>query len=334
MSKLTLSDIAIASGVSLATAERILNGRGGVRQDKVQRVIAVAHALGYDRRLPEIHRSITRIELILARPQTTFFDRLVSAFVDMADLLDANVALHRTLIAQDPVECVARINAKVIRRAGLIIAAPDHPDVREALHNAQKAGTPIIQIVTRTTGFQADYVGIDNYAAGRTAAMFIARMCRKSGRVLALCPVERYVAHKDRLRGFSDYFAEFPDPGLAFDQVMLGHEEGLFSSNLLRNVLDEGREVAAFYNCGGQNGVLSSVLRTHPVGAGVFFVGHELTEHSAAALADGTMQIVIDQAPEIQARRALELMLHRIGLLSRPVENTPIQFTTITAQSL
>lgn len=334
MSRLTFLEIATASGVSLATVERVLNGRGGVRQDKVQRVIAAAQRLGYDRRLPEVHRGVTRIELILSRPDTTFFTRLTDAFVSIAGTLDAKVTLHRTLIAQDPAECVARINAKGLRRSGLIITAPDHPEVREALQQVQAAGTPVIQLVTRTAGFQADYVGIDNYAAGRTAAMFLSRMSRSRGLVLALCPIESYAAHKDRLRGFSDYFATAPNPDLCFDHILLGREEGSFSADLLRQVLDESAPVAGLYNCGGLNGVLCDVLRSHPAGKGIFFVGHELTDRSAAALSDGTMQVVIDQAPEVQARRALDLMLYRIGLLHHPVDNAPIRFITITAQNL
>ena len=47
----------------------------------------------------------------------------------------------------------------------------------------------------------------------------------------------------------------------------------------------------------------------HPRGRQVFFVGHELTERSVAALRDGVMSVVLDQAPEAQARRAIDLML-------------------------
>ena len=334
MSRPTFSRIAAAAGVSLSTVERVLNGRGGVRRDKVQRVIIAASDLGYDRRLPEVHRGMTRIELILSRPETPFFTRLVDAFVNMAGTLDEKVTLHRTLIAQDPAECVARINAKGLRRSGLIITAPDHPDVRDALRAVQEEGTPVIQLVTRTVGLHADYVGIDNYAAGRTAAMFISRMCRRAGHVLALCPIERYVAHKDRLRGFSDYFGASPNPDLSFSQILLGREEGSFSAALLREVLDDHPSVAAFYNCGGLNGVLCDVFRNHPTGQGVFFVGHELTQRSSAALSDGTMQVILDQVPEVQARCALDLMLQRIGLLRESIENKPIRFTTITAENL
>ncbi len=216
----------------------------------------------------------------------------------------------------------------------MIITAPDHPAVRDALQDVQRSGTPVIQLVTEVAGFTGDYVGINHTAAGRSAAMFLSRMCRKRGRVVALAPENRYEAHKQRLRGFSDYFAAFPNPDLDFSLVLLAPEKGIFGVELLRDVLNSGEAVAGFYNCGGLNGVLCDMLRTHPLGREVFYVGHELTERTAAALADRTMQVVLDQAPEVQARRALELMLFRLGVLSRPVNNPAISFLTFTAQNV
>jgi LacI family transcriptional regulator len=63
-------------------------------------------------------------------------------------------------------------------------------------------------------------------------------------------------------------------------------------------------------------------------------VGHELTDYTRKALNDGIMDIVLDQAPEAQARRALDLVLRRIGLTDIEPDNAPIRFVTITAESL
>ena len=76
------------------------------------------------------------------------------------------------------------------------------------------------------------------------------------------------------------------------------------------------------------------MLRRHPRGPRVFFVGHELTEHTAAALRDGVMAVVLDQAPEAQARRAIDLMLSKIGLLGSELDTTPIRFITYTAENV
>ena len=80
MSKTTFFDIARLAGVGTATVERVLNGRGGVRPATAAKVIAAARSLDYPKRLPEVHKGLLRIEVILVRPETTFSWRLSRAF--------------------------------------------------------------------------------------------------------------------------------------------------------------------------------------------------------------------------------------------------------------
>ena len=88
MPKPTVPDIAKQAGVGTATVERVLNGRGGVRPVTAERVVAAARALGYSRRLPDLHRGLLRIDVILVRPETTFFRRLSGAFERIGATLD------------------------------------------------------------------------------------------------------------------------------------------------------------------------------------------------------------------------------------------------------
>jgi len=46
------------------------------------------------------------------------------------------------------------------------------------------------------------------------------------------------------------------------------------------------------------------------------------------------MDIVLDQAPEAQARRALDLILRRLGLTDIEPDVAPIRFITITKEGL
>ena len=63
------------------------------------------------------------------------------------------------------------------------------------------------------------------------------------------------------------------------------------------------------------------------------FVGHELTEFSAALLREGVMTLAIDQAPELQARRSVELLLGYIGALEAGPAPTEIPFTLHTREN-
>ena len=100
------------------------------------------------------------------------------------------------------------------------------------------------------------------------------------------------------------------------------------------NALETWPELVGLYNIGAGNPALVDVLRSHPRGRQVFFIGHELTEVTSAALRDGTMSLVMDQAPEAQARRAIDLTLKRLGLLEAEVDAAPIRFITVTGENV
>jgi LacI family transcriptional regulator len=333
VSKPTFADIARRAGVGTATVERVLNGRGGVRPATVERVLAAARALDYPRRLPEVHRGLLRIDVVLVRPETTFYRRLARAFERIGATLDPAVRVHRTFTDEaDPAAIARLIGATEPRRAGLVLAVPDHPAIRAAVAGVA-ADLPVVHVVTRAHGSVGSLIGIDNYAAGRTAAMFLTRMQAKGGTAMALChPI--YQVHRERMRGFSDYLAEHPRDDLAFRWVGFGLDEARRCGNLLFQALETWPDLVGIYNVGAGNTALADVLRHRRIRAEVFFVGHELSDATTAALREGLMQVVLDQAPEAQARRAIDLMLKRLGLLDMEVDLSPIRFVTVTAESL
>ena len=333
MSKPNYRDIARHAGVGTATVERVLNGRGGVRPDLVARVVIAARALKYPRTLPDTHRGLLRIEVLMVRPETTFYRRLSRAFERIAATLDPLVVVQRSFTEEMKPEAIARrILSTETPRAGLILAVPNSPLISAAVEAVVARGIPVVHVVTRASGHTGEFVGIDNQAAGRTAAFFIARMARAQGPVVALChPI--YQVHRDRIRGFSDYFLKHPGP-IAFEWLGFTRDEEHFSAETLAMVLERHPDLVGLYNAGGANAALISVLQRHPRGRDILFVGHELTDYTRAALGEGIMDVVLDQAPEAQARRALDIILRKVGLTEIEPDRNPIRFITITAEGL
>lgn len=333
MSKPNYRDIARHAGVGTATVERVLNGRGGVRPDLVARVVIAARALKYPRTLPDTHRGLLRIEVLMVRPETTFYRRLSRAFERIAATLDPLVVVQRSFTEEMKPEAIARrILSTETPRAALILAVPNSPLISAAVETVVARGIPVVHVVTRASGDTGEFVGIDNHAAGRTAAFFIARMARAAGPAVALChPI--YQVHRDRIRGFSDYFLKHPGP-IAFEWLGFTRDEEHFSAETLAMVLERHPDLVGLYNAGGANAALISVLQRHPRGRDILFVGHELTDYTRAALGEGIMDVVLDQAPEAQAQRALDLVLRRIGLTDIEPDRNPIRFITITAEGL
>ncbi|HSX74297.1 MAG TPA: LacI family DNA-binding transcriptional regulator [Shinella sp.] len=333
MSKSNYRDIARLAGVGTATVERVLNGRGGVRPELAEKVVIAARSLNYPRTLPDAHRGLLRIEVLMVRPETTFYRRLSKAFERIAATLDPLVVVHRSFTEEMNPEQIARhIRSTDLPRAGLILAVPNSPLIRAAVEAVAAERVPIVHVVTRASEKTGAFVGINNQAAGRTAAYFIARMARAQGPVVALChPI--YQVHRDRIRGFSDYFAAHPG-SIAFEWLGFTRDEEHFSAETLAIALDKYPDLVGLYNAGGANSALISVLRRHPRGREILFIGHELTDYTRTALSEGIMDVVLDQAPEAQAQRALDHVLRRIGLTDVEPDPSPIRFITITAEGL
>ena len=332
--KATLEDIAAEAGLGRATVERVLNGRGGVRAETAEKVLIAARKLDYPKRLPERHRGLIRIEVILVRPEATFFARLSRSFERIAATLDPSVSVHRTFVEEaDPAAIADRILGPHARRSGLILAVPQYQEVGAALNRLLGDGLPIVQVVTRMDGVDAEFVGIDNEAAGRTAGLLLAAMQPRAGTVVALCHSHVYSIHRQRIGGFSHGMHRHGRRHLNFAEILYTNDDPIEGAAQLADALRRYPDLAGLYNAGGGNFALCDVLRKHR-SRSIVFVGHELTERTTAALRDGTMQVVLDQAPEAQARRAMDIMLWRLGILEPAVDNPPIRFTTITAENI
>ena len=335
MKKIRLVDIAGEAEVGVATVERVLNARGGVSPATADKVIRAARRLGYKQPLPERYRGVIRIEVILVQRETPFFARLASAFQRISESLDPCIQVHRTFADEkDPLSVARRVSNPGFRRAGLIIVAPDHAEVHASLRQAKEAGEVVVQIVSRI-GDQDDlFVGIDNYAAGRTAAQFMTKMLHsRQGRLIALCHSGAYQVHRERIRGFSDYLLERGRKDHFFSRVLFGLDQDLRSAEMLQAALSEVPGVIGLYNAGGANEGVAFVLQQRASASSIMWIGHELTEASRGWLRSGLMDIVLDQAPEAQARRSLDILLQRLGFINAEIGAEPIRFYTITSEN-
>ena len=66
----------------------------------------------------------------------------------------------------------------------------------------------------------------------------------------------------------------------------------------------------------------------------IVFIGHELTVHSARMLSAGIMTLAIDQNPEQQARKAIDVLLRRFGYTSGPAEPSDVPYTIFSPENI
>ena len=190
---------------------------------------------------------------------------------------------------------------------------------------------PVVLLVSDVGyGGKALYVGIDNESAGRTAGYF---MCNslggRSGNVVSLCHSGADHLHRQRIIGFSQYFAD-PDDQLVFKQCLVTRDTEQLAYTVVSETLRSDPNIVGVYNAGGGHAGVIKALEQHRRPGDVIYIGHELSNETRGALEKGTMLLTIDQEPELQVQRAIETIEILIGLKNGAPNRSPIPFRIIT----
>lgn len=168
--------IALQAGVSEATVDRVLNRRGGVRRHTEQRVAQAIREL--ERQSEQVALSGRKfiIDIVMEAPDR--FTEAVRAALE-AEIPALHPAVFRTRHhlreVWRPEELVGLLD-RIARRGsnGVLLKAPDIPEITAAVDRLVAAGIPVVTLVTDlANSARTAYVGMDNRAAGETAAYLV-----------------------------------------------------------------------------------------------------------------------------------------------------------------
>lgn len=305
-----LADIAARAGVSLATVDRTINRRKGVKERTRRRVLEVATELGF---LTPDDAALYGAE----RPLNIVF-LLPSGYNPYLRDLGERVRARMTRSAlNDPfLRCFfidsfnAAALAKALREAsawadGIAFFAIEHPQVRECAAELRAGGTRLVSIISDLSPVtRVDHVGLDNRAVGRTAGLILGRFAgRTAGSVALLAGSRHYRAHSEREAGFLSILDEM-FPALSVVGLREGFDDPAENHRHTMALIDQAKDLVGIYNVGGSSGGVARALRERACES-VAFVGHGLTQDTRRALIDGTMDAVFDLDPDALIDRAI-----------------------------
>jgi len=314
-----LADVAREAGVSTATVDRVLHGRSGVKSRTAERVAAVVRRLDYrpdpaaTRLARARHRSIC---FVLPGGGHSFVTMLAGEVRNLGHWLsEQRASAHIENVDSFAPEVVARCLAGLHgRHDAVVVMALDHPQVRAAIDDLVVSGTVVVTLVSDVpSSRRSHYVGIDNVAAGRTAASLLGRFVgEREARVGIVLGSHALRDHAERLFGFQQVMAaEFP--ALKLLAPLEGHDDPVQTQPLVTRLLKRERELAAIYTIGAGNRGIDAALRASGRADGLVWVCHELTAHTRRALLDGVADAVINQDAGHEIRSAVRLALARLG---------------------
>jgi LacI family transcriptional regulator len=309
--RFTVKQIAAQAGVSTATVDRVLNGRSGVHY---QTQLRVARAIAELERRAAASLAIgwnLYVDVVMHSPVR--FTRIVQQALDQAVAeLDPFRISPRFHLFEDvtPGELARRLEALATDRpGGIILKAPDEPILAEAIAKVTAAGIPVVTLVTDIPRApRLAYVGMDNRAAGRTAAFLLGRLLvGKTGTVLANIGGPHFQGEEEREIGFRGLMRE-RFPNLSVAEVSGGYGLDHETRARVSECLAEHRDVIAVYSMGGGNGgILEAFDRAkRPIHA---FIGHDLDAENRRLLEAGRIDAIVDHDLVADARGALRAIL-------------------------
>ena len=299
-----MPDVARRAGVSTATVDRVLNRRPGVRSATARRVLGAAAALGYIAEADYADAAPAaslRLVFLLPAGSNRFLamlGRLVGG--SEAPLAALGVRCRVETVEGFHPERLARDLLRHGRNAdGVAFMALEHPAVREAVNALAARGVPCVTLISDVANSRrAGYVGLDNRAAGRTAADLIARFLGgRPAKVAMIAGSLSYRAHEEREMGFLSLFQE-RYPQVEVVGLREGRDDEARNHRHARALLAQHPDLAGIYNIGGgPEGVARALVEVRG-GKDVVFVGHGLTPGTRALLVEGVMDAVITQNPQ------------------------------------
>lgn len=312
--KPTINDLARVAGVSLATVDRVLNGRPGVRRvtiDKVNRAIA---ELGYVRDTAAANlarRRVYRLLFILPAAENEFVDALAA----QVNIQGAQFSHHRTTLAArhvppfDPQAIVDMLDGlSATDTDGVAVFGPETPAVRDAVKRARARGIVVVSLVADLPSSDRDhFVGIDNYAAGRTAARLMGNFIDAPGPVLVLTGSRLARDHLERRAGFDAVMRE-DFPTLDVLPSVEGRDDPELIEAILPDIIRSVPDLRGIYSSAAGNAGLVRFLQTHDLPDALVVIAHELTPVSRNALQSGLFDAVISQNAGHLVRSAVRLM--------------------------
>jgi LacI family transcriptional regulator len=307
----SMMNVAGAAGVSLATVDRVLNRRKGVKARTVERVLKAALDLGYMSEAEHERLSKPRppnIAFLLPMGANPYLRLLGEKVRAVADTHSREAAPLRCFFIEsfDAAALAAAIRQQARWADGIAFMAIDHPLVREAAEEVSAGGTRLVTIVSDLPHPSREaYVGLDNQAAGRTAAHLLGRFCRPNRGSVALVAGSRvYRAHAEREMGFLGLIEE-AHPDLRVIGMREGHDDRNENYRHTLSLMEQNPDLVGIYNVGGSSDGIARALRERNKAGQIVFIGHGLTHDTRNLLIEGTMDAVINSDPDAIIREAL-----------------------------
>ncbi|GAA1002006.1 LacI family DNA-binding transcriptional regulator [Nocardiopsis tropica] len=331
-----IREIAQQAGVSEATVDRVLHDRPGVRAGTAEQVRQAIADL--DRQRTQLRLSGRRFMLDVVMETPRRFSTLTR------DALESELPALRPAVFRaryhfreewPTAELISQLDTLARKGShGVILKAPDLPEVAAAIDRLAARRIPVITVVTDIpASTRIAYVGMDNRAAGATAAYLVSQLVgERPGAHLVVTSGALFRGEEEREMGFRSEIRRI-DPERSVIEVpnTAGSDEAC--RRAVAAVLAREPEIAGVYTPGGGNRGVIAAFDGADRGYHAY-IGHDLAESNRELLCAGRITALLHHDLRADLRQAAHAVMGYHGALPGPQRPRPTAIQIVTPPNL
>lgn len=330
-------EIAQQAGLSEATVDRVLHNRPGVREGTRAEVAQAIADLDKQRSQLRLAGRKYFFDIVMQAPSrfSEAFREAVEAELPSLAPAVVRTRFHFRETGSVPA-MVESLDALVKRPSqGVVVKAPDTTEVSDAIDRLTEAGIPVVTYATDVpSSSRVGYVGIENRAAGETAAYLLEQwLSGSASSVLVTLSSNAFRGEEEREMGFRGALRRSGSVGGIGSQrtlVDISESEGLDATveRLVLDALERNPDVEAVYSIGGGN--LATVRAFEKLGRSYrVFIGHDLDRDNQQLLRDRKISAVLDHDLRSDANLCCRMLIQgRGGMSGVTTVTSPIRIVT------
>ena len=314
----TTKDLAKAAGVSLATVDRVLNRRQGVRKKTVEAVNEAIKKIGFERN--QVAATLARrkgykFAFVLPKSGDEYLSEIKTKIKETAVAGRSEMLEVRTILIDDhdPHKAARSLSRmQPTSYDGAAIMAPETPQIRDAIKRLRDRGIHAVPFVSDQREIEGDrFVGIDNSSAGKTAASLMGRFLGpREGSIAVITDTMQARDSLDRRLGFDEVINNsFTKLKVLPTLETYGDPER--THEIVANVINSRNDLVGFYIMGAEARVPLEALHAAYPENDFVCAAHERTPSTEQGLRSGALDVVIAQDPGHLVRSAVRRLKAR-----------------------
>jgi LacI family transcriptional regulator len=326
-----IREIARQSGLSEATVDRVLNKRPGVRPSTAANVAQAITDLDRQRSQLRLNGRTFIVDLVMQTPDR--FSAAVKAALELELPMLRPAAVRSRFDFREkarPGELVRTLDDIRHRGSmGVILKAPDDPEISDAIGRLHDTGIPVVTLVTDIPLSQrVAYVGIDNRAAGATAAYLMDQWLTAQDAILMALSRSAFRGEEEREMGFRTTMRERAGSRSLIEATDTDGIDATVRDQTI-SILREHPEITAVYSIGGGNKAILTAFEFVGRECRVF-IAHDLDRENLSLIQNRRITAVLHHDLRQDMRRACQVIMQANGAIDGPIDSIASQINIIT----